>query len=100
MKFSLLQENLNNALSTVSRFVTAKAQLPILSHILFQSESGRLKLSATNLELGINYWLGAKITEEGAFTIPSREITEFVSYLPPGKLDLSLSDKNRGKALY
>jgi DNA polymerase-3 subunit beta len=90
MKLSLLQENLNSALSHVSRFVSPKTHLPILSNILFSTDSGRLKLTATNLEIGINYWIGAKIETEGSFTIPSKEISEFISYLPSGKIDLSL----------
>jgi DNA polymerase-3 subunit beta len=94
MELSLLQENLNLALQNVSRFVAAKAQLPILNNILFSTDQGRLKLSATNLEIGINYWLGAKITKEGSITIPAREITEFVSYLSPGKIDLELNQNN------
>lgn len=94
MKASLLQENLNLALSSVSRFVALKAQLPILSHILFASDNGRLRLSATNLEMGVNYWIGGKIDQEGSFTVPAKEITEFVSYLPVGKLDLSLNDQS------
>lgn len=94
MKLSLLQENLNTALSSVSRFVSSKAQLPVLNNILFTTDSGRLKLSATNLELGISYWLGAKIDEEGSFTIPSKEITEFISYLPTGKIDLKLNSES------
>ena len=94
MKFSVLQENLNTALQNVSRFVSPKTQLPILSNILFQSDEGRLKLSATNLELGINYWLGAKLEDEGSFTIPSKEITEFVSYLSAGKIDVDLNEKS------
>ena len=93
MKLSLLQENLNTALTNVSRFVSSKNQLPILNNILLSTDNGRLKLSATNLELSINYWIGAKIEEEGTITIPSKEITEFVSYLTPGKIDLSLKRK-------
>jgi DNA polymerase-3 subunit beta len=94
MKLSLLQENISLALSHTSRFVASKIQLPILNHILFSTDKGRLKLSATNLELGINYWLGAKIEEEGSFCLPAKEITEFVSYLPAGRLDLSLKNNN------
>jgi DNA polymerase III subunit beta len=94
MKLSLLQENLNNALVNVSRFVSSKNQLPILNNILLATDNGRLKLSATNLEISINYWIGAKIEEEGSITVPSREITEFVSYLTPGKVDLSLKGDN------
>ena len=92
MHFTLLQENLAPALSHVSRFVAAKAQLPILSNILITTESGRIKLSATNLELGVNYWLGAKIEEEGSLTVPAHEITEFISYLPAGKLDININE--------
>lgn len=94
MQFSVLQENLNSALQNVSRFTSNKTQLPILNNILLATDNGRLKLSATNLELAINYWIGAKIDKEGSITLPSKEITEFVSYLPTGKLDLSLNDKN------
>lgn len=94
MKLSLLQENFNTALGNVSRFVSSKSQLPILNNILLSTDNGRLKLSATNLELSINYWIGAKIEEEGSITIPAKEITEFVSYLSSGKLDLILNENN------
>ena len=94
MHFSLLQENIAPALSHVSRFVALKAQLPILSNILLSTENGRLKLSATNLELGVNFWIGAKIEEEGSITVPAKEITEFVSYLPSGKLDLHVNENS------
>jgi len=94
MKFSLLQENLSPALTHVSRFVSTKTQLPILGNILFSSDQGRLKISATNLELGINYWIGAKIDIDGSFAIPAREITEFISYLSPGKLDFELNSQS------
>lgn len=92
MQLSLLQENLNTALQHVSRFVASKSQLPILGNILLATDSGRLRLSATNLELGINYWIGAKIEVEGSLTVPAKDLTEYVSYLPSGKLDLSVDD--------
>lgn len=90
MKLSLLQDNFQTALTHVSRFVASKSQLPILNNIALSTDSGRLKLSATNLELSINYWLGAKIEEEGSISIPAKEVTEFVSYLSPGKIDLEI----------
>lgn len=94
MQLSLLQENLNTALQSVSRFVSLKSQLPILSNILISTDNGRLKLSASNLEIGINYWIGAKIDQEGSFAVPAKEISEFVSYLPTGKIDLSLNEQS------
>ena len=92
MKLSILSENLTEALTHTSRFVASKIQLPILNYILFSTDNGRLKLSATNLDLGINYWLGAKIDNQGSFCLPAKEITEFVSYLPSGPLNLSLKE--------
>jgi len=93
MKAQILQEELSKGLSTVSRFVASRPQLPILANILLVAEKGKLRLSATNLDLGINLWLGGKIEKEGLVAIPAREITEFVSYLNPGSLNLEL-DKN------
>ena len=94
MKLSLLQQNLHQALTHVSRFVSLKNQLPILTNVLIATDNGRLKLSATNLEIGINYWIGAKIEKEGSFTVPVKEIAEFVSYLSSQTIDLSLNDKS------
>lgn len=94
MKLSLLQQNLHQALTHVSRFVSLKNQLPILTNVLIATDNGRLKLSATNLEIGINYWIGAKIEKEGSFTVPVKEIAEFVSYLSSQTINISLSEKS------
>jgi DNA polymerase-3 subunit beta len=61
-----------------------------LSNILIATDGPRLKLSATNLEIGINCWIGAKVEEEGAATVPSRLLTEFVNSLPPDHIDMEL----------
>ncbi len=97
MNLSILQENLNQALSTVSRFVSTKTQLPILSNILFSTKEGRLHLSATNLEAGINLSLGAKVEKEGSITLPAKELAEYVSYLSPGKIDFATDQKLKVK---
>ena len=92
MKLSVLQENLTYGLTTTSRSVAAKAQLPVLSNILLATDQGRLKLSATNLETGINLWLGAKIERQGAISIPAKILTEYVSSLPAEKIDLEIKE--------
>jgi len=81
MKLSVLQENLARGLATTSRSVATRAQLPVLSNILLTTDQGRLKLSATNLETGINYWLGAKVEKEGAISIPAKVLAEFIANL-------------------
>jgi len=90
MKLSCLQENLHKGVSSVSRSVASRPQLPVLGNILISTDNGRLRLSATNLETGMNQWIGAKVEKEGSFTVPSRVFLEFVSSLPKEKVELSL----------
>jgi DNA polymerase-3 subunit beta len=72
MKVTVLQENLARGLGIVSRAVSPRSTLPVLANILIATDEGRLRLSATNLELGITCWIGAKIQEEGSTTVPAR----------------------------
>jgi len=92
MELEVLQENLSKVLSSIGRIIPSRAQLPILSSILLETDKGRLKTSATNLETGASYWLGAKIEKEGKTAIPAKILTEFILSLPPDKISLSLQE--------
>lgn len=91
MNVSVLQENLTHGLSIVSRAVSPRSTLPVLSNVLVATDDGRLRLSATNLELGITCWIGAKIHEEGSTTVPARTFTELVSTLTDKQVEMSLN---------
>lgn len=96
MKVSCLQENLAKGLSIVGRAVASRSTLPILSNVLLATDGkDRLKLSASNMEVGINCWIGAKVEEEGATTIPARLLTDFVNSLPPERIDLTLKEDSQ-----
>ena len=82
MKVSCLQDRLSKGLSIVGRAVTSRSVLPVLSNILVATDESRIKLSATNLEIAINCWIGGRVDEEGATTVPARLLTEFVSSMP------------------
>lgn len=90
MKVSCLQENLARGLAVVGRAVAARSTLPVLGNIMLATDEGRLKLSATNLEIGINCRVGAKVEQEGAITIPARLLQDFVNSLPAERIDLEL----------
>lgn len=90
MQVSCLQENLAKGLSIVGRAVASRSTLPVLSNVLLATDGEKLKLSATNLEIGINCWVGAKVVQEGAITIPARLLSEFVNSLPPERIDIKL----------
>jgi DNA polymerase-3 subunit beta len=95
MKISCLQENLAKGLATVGRAVATRSTLPVLSNILLETDEGRLRLAATNLEIGINCWIGAKVEEEGSTTVPARLLTEFVNSLPSGQIDMELTERTQ-----
>ncbi len=95
MKLSCLQENLNRGLGIVGRAVATRTTLPITNNVLLATDEGRLKLVATNLEMAISCWIGAKIEEEGAITVPARLLTEFVGSLPSDTIDVSLSPQTK-----
>ena len=89
MKVICLQENLSAALADVGRAVASRTPLPITSNVLISTDAGRLKLSATNLELTITTWIGAKVEEEGVVTVPARLLGEFVGSLPSEEVHLT-----------
>jgi DNA polymerase-3 subunit beta len=91
MKVSCLQENLARGLNTVARAVAPRSTLPVLGNILLATDGGRLRLSATNLEMGITCWIGAKVEEEGSTTVPARTFVDLVGTLPNDRVDMELA---------
>ncbi|MBI5935317.1 MAG: DNA polymerase III subunit beta [Chloroflexi bacterium] len=82
MKVTVLQENLARGLTLVSRAVSPRSTLPVLANILIATDEGRLRLSATNLEMGITCWIPARIDTDGSTTVPSRTFSDLVNALP------------------
>ena len=95
MKVTVLQENLARGLSIVSKAVSPRSTLPVLANVLIASDEGRLRLSATNLELGITCWIPARIDEEGSTTVPARTFNDLVSTLPSDQVNLKLDVKTQ-----
>ena len=92
MKIICKQQDLNRGLSAVSHAVSSRSTLPILANILLATDHGRLKLSATNLEIGINCWVDAEIVEEGTTTVPAKLISDFVNSLPAASVEITLPE--------
>ena len=88
MRVSCLQENLAKGLSIVARAVSTRSTLPVLGNILLEAKSGQLRLAATNLEIGINCWISAKVEDEGAITVPACLLSDLINGLPPERVDM------------
>ena len=91
MRLSVMQENLAKGLSIVGRAVSSRSTLPVLSNILLSTDEDRLKLAATNLEVGVSCWLGSQVEDDGAVTLPARLLTDWVNSMQPGRIDMELS---------
>jgi len=94
MQFTVLQKNLLKGLNIVGKAVNARSPLPILGNILFSTDKGRLKLTASDLEMTISTWIGAKIDREGEVTIPAKLINEFVSQISEEKISVDVDGNN------
>lgn len=90
MKVNVNQQKLAHSVNMVSRAVSPRSTLPVLSNILVKTDEGQLRLSATNLELGITCWVSARVESEGAITVPARTFTDLVSNLPSDNVSLTL----------
>jgi DNA polymerase III subunit beta len=91
VKLSVMQENLARGLQIVSRAVSTRSTLPVLNNVLLRTEDGGLKLTATNLEIGITYWVPGKIDTGGSMTVPARLLADIVAGLPANeRVDLEL----------
>src|SRR3954465_10011951 len=80
-----MQENLARGLSVVSRAVSTRSTLPVLANVLLRTDAGGLRLTTTNLEIGLVYWVAGKVEVDGATTVPARLLTDLVSSLPGGQ---------------
>lgn len=95
MRLFCMQDKLARGISTVSRAVASRSTLPVLSNIYIGTDDGRLKLAATNLEIGITTWVEAQVESPGATTVPSKLFADLVSQSPPDRITLSLQDSSQ-----
>lgn len=88
-----LQENLKQALNITGKIIGRNLTLPILNNLLLITENNKLKISSTNLEIGINCWVPSKINQKGSITVPARLISDFINNLPNRKIELRVKGK-------
>lgn len=89
MIITINKNNFLTALQATEKIISRNLNLPILNNILLKTEKGRLKISSTNLEIGINYWIGSKIKEEGDIAVPAKIITDFIQNIQDEKITLT-----------
>ncbi len=94
MKIICNQSVLHEALQHVSRVVSARTTLPILSNILLDAHQGRLHLAAYDMEIGARSSVPIEAQEEGAVTVPARVLSDVVASLPSASVEMESSDRS------
>lgn len=94
MKITLNHSKLAQALSYTSKAVSLKPNIPILSNVLLEVKNNTLKLSATNLDMGINMWIPGQSKADGSTTINGKYIADFVSASSGDRVDLEVEGNN------
>jgi len=94
MEIVILQENLKKGISAVQNIIGKNLTLPILNNILLSTENNLLKLTSTDLEIAISYWVPCKIQKKGQITIPTRLFSNFINNLPVKKIELKTKTNN------
>lgn len=90
MKFSCNREELDRQLQYVSRVVTPRSTLPVLSNLLLETDGDKVRISATDLELAIATHVTATIEQEGSFTVPAKLFQDFIHQNPDTEVSFSL----------
>jgi len=94
MKFQVEKDVFLNGIQTVQNVITPKALLPILSNILLETQSNGLRLTATDLDIGISCVIPVDVVETGAITIPAKRLGDIVKELPGDKVDVNIKKNN------
>jgi DNA polymerase-3 subunit beta len=95
MKIKIYKENLQNGIQKVTNIVASKVTLPILSNILTETHNNKLKINATDLDIGISCEIPVETIEEGAITIPAKRFSDIIRELPPGEVMIHAKKNNQ-----
>jgi DNA polymerase-3 subunit beta len=92
MKIDIITKNLLTKLTFINDAISAKSQLPVLLNLLLEAKEGKLTLSSTDLEIGIETTIPATIIEDGGITVPARTFTELISSLTDASITLQTAN--------
>ncbi|OGB74266.1 DNA polymerase III subunit beta [candidate division Kazan bacterium RBG_13_50_9] len=92
MKISVSLERFKKGLGAVEKIVASKSTLPVLNNVLIRAEDSQVVLSATDLEMGVNYYLGGKVEKPGSITVPGKVLGSFINNLSEDKITLEVKN--------
>lgn len=94
MKTTILKDKFSQGLGIVERIAGRNLSLPILGNVLISAQDNTVQLSTTDLEVGINHWLMAKVEEKGKITVPVRTLFSYASLITEEKINIETKDSS------
>jgi DNA polymerase-3 subunit beta len=94
MKFKVEKDSLVAAIQTVQNIITSKSALPILSNILIETHQDGIRLTATDLDIGITCVIPVDIQEQGAITIPAKRFSDIIKEFPIDIVNVTTKKNN------
>jgi len=94
MKIKIDKSDLLKGIQVVGNVITTRSVLPILSNILFETAKNRVRLTTTDLDIGISLLLDAEVVDPGAITISTKRLSDIIKELPAGVVSLSARKNN------
>ncbi len=94
MKIKIDKNDLLKGIQVAGNVITPKNVLPVLSNILFETVKNKVRLTATDLDIGISLGIGGEIVEPGAITLPTKRLSDIIKELPAGIVTLSTRKNN------
>jgi len=95
MKFGVEKNVLISAIQIVQNVITTKTALPILSNILIETQKDSLRLTATDLDIGISCVIPVNIQEPGAITVPAKRFSDIIKELPIENINITTKKNNQ-----
>ncbi|MCX5749756.1 MAG: DNA polymerase III subunit beta [Candidatus Saganbacteria bacterium] len=95
-----VKDDLFGGMQAVERIVATRSTLPIIGNVLFETKKDGIKLSANNLEMGLEVTIPASIKEDGSVLIPAKTLAGIVAKLPATNINIKKTDKGAVKISY
>jgi DNA polymerase-3 subunit beta len=94
MKFRIARDAFLDSLQQVQHVVSNRTTLPILSNVLIEAADGSLRLTTTDLDVGVSGTVEAEVSKEGATTLPVKRLVSIIRELPAAEVEISVDAKD------
>src|SRR3989339_691804 len=85
MKIHCTKEDLTKGVQTIQSALSSRTTLPILLNFMMETESSKIKVVSTDLEMGVKHYIPAEVESDGSITIPAKKFADILHSLPEGQ---------------